>query len=139
MKLIQINSNNHILMSNIPFFIIFTKPNKHKIETIIISDKGTSLADIKNKLIYLIQEELSTISTLPENYSDLLPLWYSNISADSEPFDYKIFNEEEWSKPWALEDLYDGAYEVLYKLELIEGYINTENKDSDEEWEEVVN
>jgi hypothetical protein len=126
-------------MSNIPFFIIFTKPNKHKIETIINSDKGTSLNDVKNKLIYLIQEELSTISTLPENYNDLLPIWYSNISADSEPFDYKIFNDGDWCKPWTLEELYDGAYEVLYKLELIEGYINTENKNSDEEWEEVVN
>jgi len=46
-------------MKEIPFFMIITKPNKHKIQTKIITESAKNLDDIKKKLLYIIQEELS--------------------------------------------------------------------------------
>lgn len=118
----------------IPFFIIVTKPNKHKIQTKIVTDKGKDLDDIRNKILYLIQEELSTVHNLPVDYAYFVPIWYATISADAEPFDYKIFINNKWSSPWDIEDLYNDAYEILHKLEVLAGYINVENQaESDEE------
>jgi len=48
----------------IPFFVIVTKPNKHKIQTKIITETGNNLDDIRKKIIYIIQEELSVINNL---------------------------------------------------------------------------
>ena len=120
--------------NDIPFFVIITKPNKHKIQTKIITDKGKDLDDIRKKILYLMQEELSPIYNLPMDYTTFIPMWYSNISADAEPFEYKIYNNNSWSAPWDIEGIYDDVYEILHKLDLLSGYINTENQDdSDEE------
>ena len=119
---------------NIPFFIIVTKPNKHKIQTKIVTDKGEDLEDIRKKILYLMQEELSTVHNLPMEYGYFVPIWYSTISADAEPFDYKIFINNKWTSPWDMEDLYNDVYEILHKLELLAGYINVENQpESDED------
>ena len=122
-------------MSEIPFYLIITKPNKHRIEIKIMNEKATDITAVKNRIIYLLQEELSTIHNLPYEYENLIGIWYSTIAADSEPFHYKLFNNNEWSSPWSIEELYDEAYEILHKLELISGYINEEN-DLVEETEE---
>ena len=114
-------------MSEIPFYLIITKPNKHRIEIKIMNEKATDINEVKNRIIYLLQEELSTIYNLPYEYENLIGIWYSTIAADSEPFHYKLFNNNEWSSPWSIEELYDEAYEILHKLELISGYINEEN------------
>jgi len=122
-------------MSELGFYLIITKPNKHKIETITKTDTAKNLDDAKNKIIYLIQEELQKINNLPDNLSDFIPIWFSKISADAEPFDYKIFCEGTWIKPWDLDELYENVYEILHKLELFEGYINTENQQDEEDSE----
>jgi len=124
----------NIEMKEIPFFMIITKPNKHKIQTKIITESAKNLDEIKKKLLYIIQEELSVINNLPNEYSYFVPIWYTNISADAEPFDYKIFINNKWASPWDIEDLYEEAYEILHKLELLSGFINVENHvESDEE------
>ena len=45
----------------------------------------------QNKIEGVIQEELSVINNLPIDYASFVAIWYANISADAEPFDYKIF------------------------------------------------
>ena len=127
-------------MSEIPFYIIITKPNKHRIEIKVINEKATDIKEVRNRIIYIMQEELSTVHNLPYEYDNLIGIWYNTIAADSEPFQYKIFNNNEWSSPWSIEELYDEAYEILHKLELISGYINEENNDEeeDEHVEEIV-
>ena len=128
-------------MSEIPFYLIITKPNKHRIEIKVINEKAIDIKEVRNRIIYIMQEELSTVHNLPYEYDNLIGIWYSSISADSEPFQYKIFNNNQWSSPWSIEELYDEAYEILHKLELISGYINEENNDGedlDENVEEIV-
>jgi hypothetical protein len=122
----------------IPFFVIITKPNMHKIQTKIVTDKGKDLEDVRNKIIYLMQEELSTVHNLPEEYSYFVPIWYSTISADAEPFDYKIYNNNSWASPWDIENLYEDAYEILHKLEILAGYINVENQAESDEEENII-
>ena len=122
----------------IPFFVIVTKPNKHKIQSKIITEIGENLDDIRKKIIYIIQEELSAINNLPIDYASFVPIWYTNISADAEPFDYKIFINNKWILPWDIEDLYEEAHEILHKLELLSGYINVENHVESEEEDNVI-
>jgi len=119
-------------MDLIPFFVIITKPTKHKIQTKNYTDSGKNLEDIRNKIIYLIQEEVSKFSDIPDTYDEFIyKCWYVKHSADAEPFDYKIFNEGKWTSPWTLEELYDSVYEILHKLELLSAYINDANKDEE--------
>ena len=121
-------------MSTIPFFLIITKPNKHKIQTKIIIDVGADLDDIHNKIIYIIQEELSTFKYLPENVAEFISeCWYKDISADAEPFEYKFYYEDKWSSLWSIEELYDEVYEVLHKMELLAAYVNEANQDPEVE------
>ena len=119
---------------SIPFFLNYVKPNKHKIESKFITDIGLDLDDIRNKIVYLIQEQISHFDYLPTDYDEFISkCWYKDESVDSDPFQYKIFNNNEWVSPWHLEDLYDDVYDILHKLELINEYINIANKNEDDD------
>ena len=120
-------------MTEIPFFVIVTKPNKHKIQNKITTETGKNMNDIRNQIIYIIQEELNKFDDLPIEFDEFIyKYWYKNISADAEPFEYKIFIEGIWSSPWQIEDLYMEACEIIHKLELINGYIQAENNPDEE-------
>ncbi len=120
-------------MSEIPFYVVITKPNKQKIQVHITNDTGKDIENIKNKIVYLLQEEFSKLNILPESYNDFISkVWYERMSADAEPFEYKIFEDGKWVSPWSHEEIYDMVYDVLHKLELISGYINEANKDEEE-------
>lgn len=122
-----------LLMEQIPYFVVITKPTKHKIQTKSLTDSGKDLDDIRNKIVYIIQEEVSKFIDIPESYDDFIyKCWYSENSADAEPFDYKIYNEGKWISPWTSEELYDSVYEILHKMELLAAYIDEANKDEEE-------
>ena len=124
-------------MSEIPFFIVITKPNKQKIQTYLTTDTGKTLEDVKNKLVYIIQEQFSTFQEFPDSYEDFInKQWYQHMSADSEPFEYKVFTEDKWIQPWTTDELYEQVVEVLHKLELLGAYVTEANKD-EEEFDEV--
>jgi len=77
---------------------------------------------------------MSVFNDLPETYNDFIyKCWYAEKSADSEPFTYKIFKDNEWISPWEIDELYESAYDILHKLELLSGYINEANMDGEEE------
>lgn len=121
-----------LLMSEIPFFVTINKPNKHKIQVKIVTDTGTSLKDVQNKIIYLMQEELSVFNDLPDEYNNFVSeCWYKDISADAEPFEYKVFNDGKWSCPWSQEVLYEMVYDILHKLELLGAFVSEANKEPD--------
>lgn len=120
-------------MEQIPFFVVITKPTKHKIQTKSHTDSGKDLEDIHNKIIYLFQEEVSKFVDIPESYDDFIyKCWYLENSADAEPFDYKIYSDGKWISPWTSEELYESVYEILHKLELLAAYIDDANKNEEE-------
>ena len=123
----------------IPFILVTTKPNKQKIEVKVHTDYGVDLEDIQKKLIYIIQEHISVFHDIPETYNEFIyKCWYAEHSADADPFTYKIYKDESWITPWEIDELYDSAYEILHKLELLAAYINDANKDEDEDEEEQI-
>ena len=120
-------------MTDIPFFIIFTKPNKQKIKTFTITGTGTDLTNVNNKLINIIQEEFSKFNEFPDSYDDFISKqWYHNMSADAEPFEYKLFIDGSWLCPWTNEELYENVVEVLHKLEVFNALIIEANKNEEE-------
>lgn len=127
--------------NNIGFYVIVTKPNKHKISTKVINDTGKDLEEVKNKIIYVIQEEISKLKfncEFPDSYEKFInTIWYNEISADAEPFEYKIFDHNTWVAPWEPEDLFDEAVEILHKIDILNAIIVEANKD-EEEFEDHV-
>lgn len=125
----------------IGFYVIVTKPNKHKISTKVINDTGKNLEEVKNKIVYIIQEEISKLKfncEFPDSYEKFInTIWYNEISADAEPFEYKIFEHNNWVSPWDPEDLFDEAVEILHKIEVLNAIIVEANKD-EEEFEDHV-
>jgi len=121
-------------MSDIPFIVLITKPNKHRIETKLVTETCKDIESIKNKIIYIMQEELSTIDDLPDDYDKFISeKWYHEISADAEPFEYKIFDNNKWVTPWSIEELYDMTLDILHKLNLLTSYIDNANNEDENE------
>ena len=119
-------------MSEIPFIIVFTKVNKQKIQTEIITESGKDIESIKQRLVYILQEKFSPFNNLPESYNEFIQsCWFVNNSADAEPFEYKIFENNKWTSPWSADDLYMDVYEILHKIELLNAYVNIENEGED--------
>ena len=120
-------------MSEIPYYIIINKPNKHmKIEQKIIHNTGKNLEEIKNNIIYVIQEEIQPFPYDSDDYERFISNeWYKECSADAEPFVYSLFDKN-WSQPWTIEELFEEACEVLHKLELLGAHITDANKEEEE-------
>jgi hypothetical protein len=128
-------------MTEIPFCIVFTKPNKQKITTILTTDTGKDLEDIKNKIILMIIDHFNSFNNFPESYDDFISRhWYEFLSADAPPFQYKVLENDRWTSPWSDDELYDLVVERLHKLELLAAHVNEANQDSEqfEDEEEVV-
>jgi hypothetical protein len=121
-------------MSPIPYYIVVNKPNKQmKLEQKFVHNVGTDLEDIKNKLVYVLQEEFQPFQDIPEEYDEFVSkCWYLHYSADVEPFEYKLFYQGKWTQPWEPEELYEKVYDVLHKLELLGAMITDANKDEEE-------
>lgn len=130
----------------IGFYVVVTKPNKHKITTRIINDTGKSMEEIKNKIVYIMQEEIEKLEfscDFPDSYEKFInTIWYSSNSADAEPFEYKVFDHNNWVAPWDPEDLFNDAVEILHKIQVLDAMIVDANKNEEEfedsEVDEVV-
>ena len=138
----DIHNSETINSIQIPYYIVINRVNKQmKIKQKFIHSVGTDLEDIKNKIIYVLQEEFQPFQNIPNEYEEFISnCWYLDYSADVEPFEYKIFDNGKWVEPWNAEELYEQVYDVLYKLELLGAMITDANKDEenyDEENEEV--
>lgn len=118
-----------------PYYLVLTKPHKHNIKPLYFNSSEDSIDKVKNAIVNILQEEFQTVKTdIPDNYQDFVSnCWFVDKSIDGEIFEYKVFSEGKWIEPWNHDDLYDSVYEILYKLELIGGYINDANGFNDEE------
>ena len=65
-----------MIMSELGFYLIFTKPNKHKIETKTITDTAKNLDDAKNKIIY--QHFIDNNYKYFQNLKDFLNYYIDN-------------------------------------------------------------
>lgn len=120
-------------MNELPFCIVFTKPTKQKIKTILNTDTGKDLEDVKNKIILMIIDHFTSFNNFPDSYDDFISRhWYEFISADAAPFVYQVLENGKWTSPWSDDELYDVVVERLHKLELLTAHINEANQDSEQ-------
>jgi hypothetical protein len=125
---------------NIPMFIIFTKPTvpKYELTTYVCE----SLEDCQNKLIVNIKNKiLKKVEYPPDLETFALTAWYNEYNMENYIYDYQIFLDNKWQKPWSLEELYESVIEIIHQVDLQNSIYNDKNyydycsDDEDEEKE----
>lgn len=93
-------------------------------------------------ITYLSKEFNKCIFDLPTNYEMFQILWFDKLYNDSPDFDYEcftynIFNNNEWTKPWDYDDIYNDLLDKIINLEIedveMNGIFVDEWSDSDNE------
>ncbi len=111
---------------SIPLHIILTKPTKNKYESLYLTCNDQD--DCYNKIIVTVKNALLLSVNYPDDYEEFKNLiWYSGISFDNEVFDYSIFIEGQWVKPWTHHEIYDAICDIIYNLDLQNSIYNKRN------------
>lgn len=111
---------------NIPMFITITKPNIPKYETItFVCD---TLDDCKNKLIINLKNIIYKQINYPVDVDDFVTnYWHNDSAMDNEFFDYQIFIDNKWSKPWTLQELYEIVTNIINQVDIQNSIYNNKN------------
>jgi hypothetical protein len=110
----------------IPMFITITKPNVPKYETTTII--CLNLEDVYNKLIVNFKKSIDKNIDYPSDVDDFVTnFWYNENAMDNEFFDYNIFYENKWQKPWTLQELYDNAINIIIQVDIQNSIYNNRN------------
>jgi hypothetical protein len=111
---------------NIPLIIIITKPKVPKYETLSFSCE--SLEDCKNKLIINLKNIINNKVDYPQDIDDFATLyWYNEFSMDNFFFEYQLFIENKWSKPWTIQELYDDVTTIIHQVDIQDSIHNNKN------------
>jgi hypothetical protein len=110
----------------IPMFITITKPNIPKYETNTII--CLNLEDAYNKLIVTFKKSIEKNIDYPADVDDFVTnFWYNENAMDNEFFDYSIFYENKWQKPWTLQELYDNSTSIINQVDIQNSIYNDKN------------
>ena len=111
---------------SIPLNIILTNPKKNKYESLYLV--CTDLDDCYNKIIVTVKNMLLLNVNYPNDYEEFKNLiWYNSISFDNEVFDYSIFTENKWLKPWTQQEIYDSVCDIIHNVDLQNSIYNKRN------------
>lgn len=111
---------------SIPMFIIITKPSvpKYELQNFVCE----SLDECYNKIIINFKNIINKKVNYPEDVDDFVTNnWYNDYSMNNEFFDYNIFINGKWSKPWTLQELYENATAIIVQLDIQESIYNNKN------------
>jgi hypothetical protein len=105
--------------------IIITKPKYNKYETFnfICND----LEECKNKIIVTVKNIIFATIDYPLDITEFELLWYSDNYMDNRVFDYNIFQNNEWIKPWSDQELYESILELIYTIDVQDSLFNESN------------
>ena len=118
--------NNSFIVMNIPLFITITKPKVPKYETITFSCE--TIEDCKNKLIINLKDIIFNKVDYPDDVDDFATLfWYNEFNMNNEFFDYQLFIDNKWCKPWPLQELYDIVTNIIYQVDIQDSIYNDKN------------
>ena len=111
---------------NIPMFITITKPNVPKYETITFG--CNSLEECKNKLIVNLKNIIYRQIDYPTDVDDFVTnYWYNENSMENEFFDYQLFIDNNWSKPWTIQELYEIVTNIINQVDIQNSIYNDKN------------
>ena len=117
---------------SIPIFITITKPNIPKYETITyVCD---TFEDCQNKLIVNLKNIINKKIDYPEDVDDFSTnYWYNDYAMDNEFFDYNLYHNNQWVKPWTLQELYDDVINIINQVDIQDSIYNDNNYYDNEE------
>lgn len=126
---------------SIPLILIMTDPTNNKY--ISTTYKCETLEECYDKLVINIKKEILTKIDYPDTLDEFTNLiWYSTNTINNPIFDYHLFHNNEWIKPWSSEEIYDSIIELINKLDIQEALFNKQNYDNydeDSDSEEIDN
>jgi len=107
-------------------FIIITRPKIPKYEKLTFCCEN--LEECKNKLIVNFKNNILNKVDYPEDLDDFSSLfWYNEYNMDNNLFDYEIFIDNKWSKPWTLQELYEQVIDIIHKVDIQDSIYNDKN------------
>jgi hypothetical protein len=110
----------------IPMFITITKPNVPKYETITFV--CNTLEECQNKLIVNLKNIIYRQIDYPSDVDDFVTnYWYNDNSMDNEFFDYQLFIDNKWSKPWTIQELYEIVTHIIIQIDVQNSIYNDKN------------
>ena len=111
---------------SIPLNIILTKPTQNKYESLYFICKD--LDECYNKIIISIKNLIMMNTDYPDDYDEFKNIiWYNSVSFDNEIFDYNIFINDKWSKPWDHQELYSNALEIINNVDIQNSIFDKKN------------
>jgi len=112
-------------------FITFTRPKIPKYETLTFICK--TLDECENKLIVNIKNNINANIDYPVDIDDYSALFWNNESSmDNNFFDYQIFYEDKWIKPWELQEIYEKVLEIIHQVDIQNSLYDSNNYYEDE-------
>jgi hypothetical protein len=111
---------------SIPLHIILTKPKQNKFESTYLI--CIDLDDCYNKIIVSVKNLILLSVDYPDDYEEFKNIiWYNGLSFDNDIFDYSIFSENKWIKPWSHQEIYEQVCTIIHNLDLQNSIYNKRN------------
>jgi hypothetical protein len=113
---------------NYPLYLIFTKPSIPKYE--ILNFVCKTVDECYNKLIINIKNRIDMKIDYPYDLDEFSNIyWYKYYSMDNDIFDYNIFIDNEWKKPWSNQELYESVINILHNLDIQNAILSKEEEE----------
>lgn len=133
-----LNENSENKLLSYGMIITFTKPRIPKYETLTFTCK--SLDECENRLLVNLKNNIYANIDYPSDIDDYSTLfWNSEHSMDNNFFDYQIFYQNKWIKPWELQDIYEKVLNIIYQVDIQNSIHNPNNYyDGDDSEENTI-
>jgi hypothetical protein len=111
---------------NIPMFITVTRPDIPKYETITFN--CSSIDECQNKLIVILKNIINKQIDFPSDVDDFVTnYWYNENAMNNDFFDYNLFMDNKWMKPWTLQELYEIVINIINQVDIQNSIYNNKN------------
>jgi hypothetical protein len=103
----------------IPFVVQFISRDTAP-ETILYTEVANNYDDCYNKIVLYIKKKIDININYPSEFDDFNNLiWFSDSPmCNNDLFDYQIFYENKWIKPWTKQDIYNDILDLIEKLDI---------------------
>jgi hypothetical protein len=106
-----------ILMTKFGLIITINKFNNY-FETIQTTYVFDTIDEAKNKLLTYLGDQFKHLNIdFPIDFIDFEYMWFKEQYINTNAFNYKIFNNDEWTEPWDTQEIYSDVIELMIEAE----------------------